>query len=89
MLAIAHWFSKLMELCLLLKVLMDGIGLREEFKETIGKLGKNGLIMLILVLLFFHCHKQPERSLTLRQLNNFSNLKKDFLMVTIISYLDG
>lgn len=35
-------YFKLMELCQLFKVQTDGIGLKEEFRETIGKHGKNG-----------------------------------------------
>lgn len=40
--AIVQYYLKLMELCQLFKVKMDGIGQNTVFKEMTGRHGRNG-----------------------------------------------
>lgn len=60
-LAIVLLCLKLMVLCLLLKVKMDGIGLSMVSRGMIGKLGRNGHLMLISMLQYYHYQNNQEK----------------------------
>ena len=68
---------------------MGGIGLSMEFKEMIGKLGKNGLTMPVLMSLFYHYQNNLVKNSMYQLLNNFSKKKKVCHTDTITFYLDG